>query len=124
MWKKGKIIDDAVVIGEEGGGICKVEGDTDSSLTASTINPRELWNRILCHVNYKSLTIVSEVVTSSPEIQINHEGVCKGYAQGKNTKNPFPSCNNKAKGNSDIVHRDVCGPLSATSGGMFIMFLL
>ena len=104
MWKKGKIIDDAVVIGEEGGGICKVEGHTGSALTASTINPYELWHRILCHVNYKSLTIVTEVVRGSPEIEINHKGVSKGYAQGKNTKNPFPSCNNKAKGNLDIVH--------------------
>jgi hypothetical protein len=64
-------------------------------------------------------------VTGLLEIQVNHEGICKGCAQGKNVKNPFPSSNSKAKGALDIVHSDVCGPMSATSlRGMYIMFHL
>ena len=58
---------------------------------------------------------MSKVVKGLPEIHIDHEGVCKGCAQGKNTKNPFPSSKNKAKGILDIVHSDVCGPMLATS---------
>ena len=57
---------------------------------------------------------MSKVVTGLPETQIDHEGVSKGCAQWKNTKNPFPSSNNKAKGILDIVHSDVCTPMLAT----------
>ena len=87
MWPKVKKIDDAVVIRVEEG-IYKLKGHIDSC---------ELWHIRLAHVNYKALPIVSKVVTGLPEIQDNHEGVCKGCAQWKNTKNPFPSSNSKAK---------------------------
>ena len=30
-------------------------------------------------------------------------------------KNPFPSSDSKAKGIVDIIHSDVCGPMSAAS---------
>ena len=65
---------------------------------------------------------MNKVVTGFPEIQINHEGVCKGYAQGKNTKNPYPSSNNKAKGILDIVHSDVCGPMQTTSLSEYVYY--
>ena len=76
MWPKGKKIADSTVIGVKEGGLYKLKGNTYSTLTSCTINPCELWHRILAHVNYKSLPIVSKVVTSLPEIQIDHEGVC------------------------------------------------
>ena len=41
MWPKGKTIDDVVVIGIDGG-LYKLKGHLDSTLTASTINPCEL----------------------------------------------------------------------------------
>ena len=66
-------------------------------------------------MNYKALPIVSKVVTGLPEIYINNEGICKGCAQGKNTKNPFPSSISKAKWILEIFHSDVCGPMSTTS---------
>ena len=74
-------------------------------------------------MNYKALLIVSKVVTGLLEIQINHEGVCKGCAQGKNTKNPFPSSNSKAKAILDIVHSDVCGPMSTTSLSGYVYYV-
>ena len=46
-----------------------------------------------------------------------------GCAQGKNTENPFPSSNSKAKGILDIVHSDVCGPTSATSLRMYVYYV-
>ena len=115
MWTKGKTIDDAVEFGIEEGGLYKLKGHAISTFIASTVRPCELWHRRLARVNYKAFPIVIKVVTGLPEIQINHEGVCKGCSQGKNTKNPFTSSNNKAKGILDIVHSNVCGPMSATS---------
>ena len=100
MWTKGKTIDDAVEIGVEEGGIYKLKGHVDSALETSTINPCELWYIRLAHIHYKylpivsihykSLPIVSKVVIGLLEIQIEHEGVCKGCEQGKNNKIPYP----------------------------------
>jgi hypothetical protein len=80
-------------------------------------------HRIFAHIHYKALPIVSKVVTGFPEIQVSHEGICKGCAQGKNAKNPFPSSNNKAKGAQDIVHSDVCGPMSTTSLSGYVYYV-
>ena len=66
---------------------------------------------------------MSKVATGLPEIQINHEGVCKGCAQGKNTKNPFPRGNSKAKGILDIVHSDVYGSMSTTSLSGYVYYV-
>ena len=115
MWTKGKTIDDAVEIGVEEGGLYRLKGHVDSTLMTSTINPCKLWHKRLAHIHYKALPIVSKVVTSLPEIQIDHEGVCKGCAQGKNTKNPYPNNDSKAKWILDIIHLDICGPMQTTS---------
>jgi hypothetical protein len=95
MWPKGKTIEDAVVIGTEGG-LYKLKGHSDVALTHSTESPCELWHRRLTHINYKSLPHVSKVVTGLPKFKVDHEGVCKGCAQGKNINNLFPKSDNKA----------------------------
>ena len=123
MWPKGKTIDDAVLIGIEEGGIYKLKGHPYSNFNACTISPCKLWNRILAHVNYKALPIVSKVVTGLPEIHINHGGVCKGCAQGFNIKYPFPSSNSKSKGILDIVHSDVCKPMLTTSLSGYVYYV-
>ena len=63
MWSKWKTIDDVVVIGIEEGEIYKLKGHTDSTFIDCTTSPCELWHKILAHVNYKALLIVSKVVT-------------------------------------------------------------
>ena len=66
MWTRGKTIDDAMDIGVEEGGLYKLKGHTDSTLATSTINPCELWHKRITDVHYKSLPIVSKVVTGLP----------------------------------------------------------
>ena len=66
MWTKGNIIDDATIIGVECGGLYKLKGNIDSTLTSSTISRCELWNIKLAHVNYKEFPIVKKVVTCLP----------------------------------------------------------
>ena len=95
MWTKGKTIDDVVVIGVEGGGLYILKGHVDSALMINTISPCELWHKILAHIHYKAFPTVRKVVTCLPDIHINHLGVCKGCAQGKNTKNPYPNSDSK-----------------------------
>ena len=45
MWLKGKTIDDSTITGVEEGGLYKLKGHTNSTLTASTISPCELCHR-------------------------------------------------------------------------------
>ena len=55
-------------------------------------------------------------------IQKDHEGVCKGCAQGKNTKKPYPNNDSKAKGILDIIHSDICGPMQTTSLSGYVYY--
>jgi hypothetical protein len=54
---------------------------------------------------------------------VNHDGICKGCAQGKNVKSPFPSSDNKAKRFLDIVHLDVWGPMKTTSLSGYVYYV-
>jgi hypothetical protein len=123
MWPKGKTIEDAVDIGTEEGGLYKLKGHSYVALTHSTENPCELWHRRLAHINYKSLPYVSKVVTGLPEFKVDHEGVCKGCAQGKNIKNPFPKSDSKTKGILELIHSDVCGPMPSTSLSGYVYYV-
>jgi hypothetical protein len=93
----------------------KLKGHSDAVLIRSTESPCELWHRTLAHVNYKALPYVSNVVTGLPKFKVDHEGVCKGCAQGKNIKNPFPKSDNKTEGILELIHSYVCGPMPSTS---------
>ena len=67
MWPKGKTIVDAVVIGEQEGGLYKLKGHPEQALIHDTVEPNELWHRRLAHVHYRALPIASKVV---PEFQL------------------------------------------------------
>ena len=58
---------------------------------------------------------MNKVVTGLPDLKINHEGICKGCAKGKNIKNPFLKSETKTKGTLELIHSDVCGPMPSTS---------
>ena len=61
-------------------------------------------------------------MTGLPEIQIEHQGVCKGCTQGKNTKNPYPKSDSKEKWILDIIHSDICGPIQTTSLSGYVYY--
>ena len=65
----------------------------------------------------------SKAVEGLPEIQEKHEGVCKGCAKGKNTKKTFPSSEIKEKGILEIIHSDVCGPMSSNSLSVYAYYV-
>ena len=115
MWPRGKTIDDATIIGEQEGGLYKLKVQTKEDLVHDSMELSELWHRRLAHVHYRALPIASKAVSGLPKMQEKHEDICKGYAQGKNARNKFPSSESKAKGILDIVHSDVCEPMSSIS---------
>ena len=50
-------------------------------------------------------------------LHVDHDGVCRGCALGKNTKVSFPKSESRSKGILDLVHSDLCGPMTVTSLG-------
>ena len=98
MWPKGNTFDDAIVIGEQEGGLYKLKGHPEQALVHDIVEPNELWHIKLAHVHYRTLPLARKAVEGLPKIQAKHEGVYKGCAKGKNKKKTFPSSESKAKG--------------------------
>ena len=77
MWSKGKKLKDAIVIGEEEGGLYNLKGHPETTLVHETTSSSELWHRRLAHIKYKAFPYVSKVVTWLPDLKIEHEGTYK-----------------------------------------------
>ena len=56
------------MIGEEDRGVYKLKGHPEQALVHDSIEPRELWNRTLAHVHYRSLPMESKEVLGFPDI--------------------------------------------------------
>ena len=69
MWPRGKTIDDAVVIGEQEGGLYNLKGHLEQALIHDIVEPNKLWHRRLAHVHYRALPIASNAVEGLPECQ-------------------------------------------------------
>ena len=78
---------------------------------------------MLAHVHYKALPMKRKAVSGLPENHAKHGGICKGCAQGKNAKKTFPNNKSKAKGILEIVHSDVCGPMSSSSSSGYVYYV-
>ena len=85
----------------------------------------ELWNRSKGHIHHGALRLLRETVTGIPEVRIEHDDVCKGCALEKFAKSSFPRSDTSSKGVFDLVHSDICGPMSTSlSKDMSTMLLL
>ena len=65
-WPKGKTIDDAVVIGEQEGGLYKLKGQPKQALVHESVEPSELWHRRIAHVHYRELPLARKFVKGLP----------------------------------------------------------
>jgi hypothetical protein len=63
-------------------------------------------------------------VTGVPDFSSEHHELCKGCALGKYTKTAFPSSDSRATGILDLIHSDVCGPISSTSLTGFLYYVV
>jgi hypothetical protein len=75
MWAKGEILKEEIIIGKEEGGLYKLHGHSEASMTHTINNLCELWHRRLAHINYKALPYICKVVTGLPELKVDHEGI-------------------------------------------------
>jgi len=63
-------------------------------------------------------------VTGLLEIHIEHDGICRGCALGKNVKGSFSSSDSRSKGILDLIHTDVCGPMIVASLNGYLYYVL
>jgi hypothetical protein len=64
------------------------------------------------------------MVIGLPKIHVEHDGICKGCALGKNAKRSFPSSDNRSKGILDLVHTDLCGPMTVSSFSGYLYYVI
>jgi hypothetical protein len=62
--------------------------------------------------------------TGLPKIHVEHDGICRGYALGKNAKGSFPSNDNISKGILDLVHIDLCGSMIVASLSGYLYYVI
>ena len=66
MCPKGKLINDATLIGEKEGGLYKLKGKPTHELVHDSIEQSELWQKRIAHVHYIALLIARKVVSILP----------------------------------------------------------
>ena len=93
------------------------------ALLHDSISPVEWWHRRLAHLHYRAFPSLRKVVIGLPEFEVRHDGLCRGCALGKNVKKPFPTSDSWAKGILDLVHSDLCGPMSIATQSGYLYFM-
>jgi hypothetical protein len=83
----------------------------------------DLCHRRMVHLHHGALRILREIVTGVPEFSTEHQEVCKGCALGKYAKTTFPSSDNRVACILDLIHTDVCGPMSSASLSGFLYYV-
>ncbi|KAL0451191.1 UNVERIFIED_CONTAM: hypothetical protein Slati_1097200 [Sesamum latifolium] len=82
----------------------------------------QIWYGRLGHISKDRIRRL--VDTKSLEIDdLDHLPTCESCLKGKMTKKPFVGQSAIAKGLLDLVHTDVCGPLSIPARGGFSYFI-
>jgi hypothetical protein len=104
-------IEFALVIHVREGSLYGLLGRPSQALVHDNISFCELWGYISGHLHYKALPTLKRMFTGLSELHVEHDGICRGCALGKNAKGSFPRSDNKSKGILDIVNSDVCGPM-------------
>ena len=124
LWHKDSSLESAIEIGVRVGGLYKLLGHPIQALVHQTVSLCELWHRRFGHLHYGALPKLPNSVTGMPDISNDHDGVCKGCVLGKNVKGSFPSSSRRSKGILDLVHSDICGPMSAQSLSGYLYYVL
>ncbi len=95
--------------------LLNLRGQDDQAAVATTTVPIQIWHQRLGHLNEAKLRklIADGAVSSSGKFDF-----CRGCIEGKLARRPFPtSTSPKTTQLLELVHSDVCGPMSVQSPG-------
>lgn len=76
------------------------------------ISPIELWHQRYGHIHYRVIPTLIQPVHGIPNMNLDHEGVCKGCFVGKHTRNPFHNSETRSKEILYLIPFYMCGPMS------------
>jgi hypothetical protein len=106
--------------------VYKLHVQPGRALASFTTYIGELWHMSMVHIHFGALGHLREVVTGLPKIITERHDPCKGCALRKYAQKPFPSSEHGSKGVLDLIHSDVCGPMSVESvsgSRYFVLFI-
>jgi hypothetical protein len=86
-WHKNSSIEDARVIGRREGNLYRLLEQNEEALVHDELNPNEIWHRRYTHINYQALPFLRKMVEGIPKLKSTREGICKGCALGKISRN-------------------------------------
>lgn len=124
MWPSNGDMSSAMEIGVKEGNVYRLLGKPIQALVHETMNPCELGHRRFGHLNYRALPNLPKMVTGMPSLNLVHDNVCKGCALGKNVKKPYSTNSRRSKRILDLVHSDLCGPMTTPSLGGCLYYLI
>ena len=88
-----------------------------------SISDAYLWHLHLGHINSNRIQKLVKDGLLEP-IDFNEFLVCESYLEGKMMKRPFNAKWYKAKDFLELVHLDVCGPMSIQARGGYEYFII
>ena len=107
------------VIGIQSGKVYILHFDSTMALVG-TKNQGDLWHRRMEQLHHGALRHLRQVVIGVPQVHEEKHNHYKSCAMGKNIRKPFPYSEDKSKGILDLVHLDVCEPMSVQSFSGYI----
>ena len=89
----------------------------------SQMNQTYLWHLGLGHINLKRISIL---VQNGPlgSLELEALPVCESYLEGKMTRRAFIAKGYRAKEQLELVHSDLCGPMTIQARGGFEYFII
>lgn len=112
------------MIGKSNGSLYSINMEIDSSKcnnteSKNTSETEQLWHRRYAHLSLRNVSLLKQkqLVAGLENISINNtdEKLCEPCVLGKMTRQPFNHKGYRAKRPLELVHSDVCGPVSPTT---------
>ena len=69
----------------------------------------------MAHLHHSTLGMLRDMTTGFPDFSTEQSGVCRGCALGKYTKTAFLSSDSRLEGVLELIHSDLCCPMSSAS---------
>jgi hypothetical protein len=123
-WHKNSSMDSTNVIGVREDNLYRLTIHPIQALVHDSISLSKLWHRRLAHLHYRALPALGKMVTGLPPLRVEHDGICRGCALGKNAKGTFSSSDSISKGILDLVHLDLYGPMTVASLSGYLYYVL
>lgn len=107
-------------------GVYKFKADTNQTLFSAPMSDEfELWHRRLAHLGASNMKLLRDGLARGVSFKIPDKLQCEPCLKGKQTRKPFNKSGAKrASEVLELIHSDVCGPLSVESNGGKRYFLL